>query len=197
VVHESSGRAPASADEVVAALGLSPHPEGGCFRESFRDRGAGGGRGAFTAIYYLLRRGERSAWHRIRDAAEIWHHYAGAPLDLRISADGRTVSHQRLGPGLGSGERPQALVPSGAWQSAVSCGEWTLVGCTVAPAFEFSAFELAPQGWEPGPAGASGGRQDGSPARDGSAEPGRRPARCHPPKRSTAASSCPLIRDRE
>jgi predicted cupin superfamily sugar epimerase len=151
-VHESTGRAPESADEVIVALGLSPHPEGGWFRESFRDGGAAGGRGAFTAIYYLLRRGERSAWHRIRDAAEIWHHYAGAPLALQISVDGRTSSHHRVGPALGCGERPQALVPAGAWQSAVSCGDWTLAGCTVAPAFEFSAFELAGEGWEPGAA---------------------------------------------
>ncbi len=149
VNQESIRREPGSAEEVISALGLLPHPEGGCFRESFRDGADASGRGAFTAIYYLLRRGERSAWHRIRDAAEVWHHYAGAPLALRVAAGGREVTHHRLGADLGSGERPQALVPAGAWQSAVSCGEWSLVGCTVAPAFDFAAFELAPPGWEP------------------------------------------------
>ncbi|HLX09132.1 MAG TPA: cupin domain-containing protein, partial [Thermoanaerobaculia bacterium] len=94
--------------------------------------------------------GEQSAWHRVRDAAETWHHYAGAPLELSVSLDGREVVTSLLGSGLTSGERPQAVVPAAAWQSARSRGAWTLVGCTVAPAFEFAAFELAPPGWQPG-----------------------------------------------
>jgi predicted cupin superfamily sugar epimerase len=141
-----------TADEVIAALGLLPHPEGGFYRETCRDAAPPGERGAFTAIYYLLRRDEPSAWHRIRDAAEIWHHYAGATLELVIARPGEGPSALRLGPALDRGERPQALVPSGAWQSARTLGDWTLVGCTVSPAFEFSAFEMAPPGWHP-PAG--------------------------------------------
>jgi predicted cupin superfamily sugar epimerase len=140
---------PLSADEVVQILGLSPHPEGGSYRETFRAAAPDGGRGASTAIYYLLRRGEISAWHRV-DADEVWHHYAGAPLELLLSPDGRQRSTARLGRDLAAGERPQAAVPAGAWQSARSLGEWTLVGCTVAPAFEFAGFEMAPAGWEPG-----------------------------------------------
>jgi len=140
---------PLSADEVVQILGLAPHPEGGSYRETFRAAAPDGGRGASTAIYYLLRRGEISAWHRV-DADEVWHHYAGAALELLLSPDGRQRSAARLGRDLAAGERPQAVVPAGVWQSARSLGEWTLVGCTVAPAFEFAGFEMAPDGWEPG-----------------------------------------------
>jgi uncharacterized protein len=139
----------ARADEIVAALGLAPHPEGGWYRETFRGNAKPGERGAITAIYYLLKAGERSHWHRV-DAAEIWHWHAGAALELAISKDGKTAERVRLGNELAVGERPQAVVPPHAWQSARSLGEWTLMGCTVAPAFEFSGFELAPPGWEPG-----------------------------------------------
>jgi len=139
----------ASAEAVIAVLGLAPHPEGGSFRETFRAAPAAGGRGASTAIYFLLRAGEVSRWHRI-DAAEVWHWYGGAPLLLSVSADGRTSTQQSLGNDLLGGERPQAVVPARAWQSAQSTGAWTLVGCTVAPAFDFSGFELAPLGWQPG-----------------------------------------------
>jgi predicted cupin superfamily sugar epimerase len=137
-------------DGVIAALGLAPHPEGGFFRETFRDNLPAGVRGASTAIYYLLPGGEPSAWHRIRDAAEVWHHYAGAPLTLAIAAGGREVQTVHLGCDLAHGERPQAVVPAGAWQRARSTGAWTLVGCTVAPAFELAGFELATPGWQPG-----------------------------------------------
>ncbi|HEV2855884.1 MAG TPA: cupin domain-containing protein [Thermoanaerobaculia bacterium] len=142
-----------SAEEVVRLLGLLPHPEGGAYRETFRAPGRNApnapnaGRGASTAIYYLLRVGELSAWHRV-DADEVWHHYAGAPLALALS-DGRERTALTLGKDLAAGERPQAVVPAGIWQSARSLGEWTLVGCTVAPAFQFSGFEMAPVGWEP------------------------------------------------
>lgn len=138
-----------TADEIVALLGLAPHPEGGHFRETFRDAADDGGRGASTAIYYLLKAGERSHWHRV-DAAEVWHWHAGAPLLLSVSADGRTTEDRRLGAHLTAGERPQAVVPKGAWQAARSLGDWTLVGCTVAPAFDFAGFEMAPPGWTPG-----------------------------------------------
>jgi predicted cupin superfamily sugar epimerase len=145
-----------TAEQVISALELIPHPEGGWYRETFRDVPPGspaaspGARGAFSAIYYLLRAGELSAWHRINDAAEVWHHYAGAPLELAVSFDGRQVTTSVLGSDFARGERPQALVPAAAWQSARSRGDWTLVGCTVAPAFEFAAMELAPPGWRPG-----------------------------------------------
>lgn len=137
-----------TAEEVARLLGLARHPEGGYFRETYRHASSGSGRGAMTAIYFLLPAGERSAWHRV-DADEIWHHYAGAPLRLDIAADGRAVETVRMGPDLAAGQRPQALVPAHAWQSAVSEGDWTLVGCTVAPAFEFAGFEMAPPGWTP------------------------------------------------
>lgn len=138
-----------TADEVVRLLALAPHPEGGCFRETFRDAAPAGGRGASTAIYYLLREGDASAWHRV-DAAEVWHHYAGAALDVTLSADGRERTVLRLGTDLAAGERPQVVVPAGVWQAARPMGGWTLVGCTVAPAFEFAGFEMAPAGWQPG-----------------------------------------------
>ena len=139
-----------TADEVAALLGLHPHPEGGFFRETFHDPAGDGGRGVSTAIYYLLRDGEVSAWHRVRDAAEVWHHYAGAPVELALSVDGRSLETLRLGSGLAAGERPQAVVPAGAWQTARAAGGWALGGCTVAPAFEFSSVEMAPAGWAPG-----------------------------------------------
>jgi predicted cupin superfamily sugar epimerase len=139
-----------TAEEVVELLGLLPHPEGGAYRETFRAPAAASsdtGRGASTAIYYLLRSGETSAWHRV-DADEVWHHYAGSPLELVLSDDQERKA-LRLGKDLAAGERPQAVVPAGVWQSARPLGEWTLVGCTVAPAFQFSGFEMAPTGWEP------------------------------------------------
>ncbi|MEA2842857.1 MAG: uncharacterized protein QOJ69_528 [Actinomycetota bacterium] len=135
--------------EVVALLGLSPHPEGGWFRETWRDDGSGGQRGSGTAIYYLLGKGERSHWHRI-DATEVWHFYAGDALDLALSAEGTEVQHTLLGPAVEEGHRPQLVVPAGTWQSAVTVGAWSLVGCTVSPAFDFDGFELAPPGWSPG-----------------------------------------------
>ncbi|PTE08825.1 cupin domain-containing protein [Mesorhizobium helmanticense] len=121
-----------SAAEIIATLGLKPHPEGGWYAETFRD-GAEGTRGHSTAIYFLLEEEQLSAWHRVRDAAEVWHFYAGAPLALSM--------HQEDGPVI--------VVPAGWWQSARSLGEWTLVGCTVAPGFDFAAFEMAEPGWEP------------------------------------------------
>jgi len=138
-----------TAVEIIAQLELKPHPEGGHYRETFRDCDVdGGGRSRSTAIYFLLARGERSHWHRI-DAVEIWHYYAGSPLTLRIAHDGATRRAVTLGPDLAAGQRPQAIVPAHAWQAAESAGDWTLVGCTVAPGFEFAKFELAPEGWAP------------------------------------------------
>jgi predicted cupin superfamily sugar epimerase len=140
-----------TAEDVIRLLELKPHPEGGHYRETFRDpRTADGGRAASTAIYYLLRRGERAHWHRI-DAVETWHWYAGAPIRLTLSPpDGQGATAHTLGPDLRAGCRPQLIVPTGWWQTAVSLGAWTLVGCTVAPGFRFEGFELAPEGWRPG-----------------------------------------------
>lgn len=137
-----------SASAIIEALGMQRHPEGGWYAETFRDA-AGGTRGHSTAIYYLLEAGERSHWHRVRDAAEIWHHYDGAPLELGIAKDGEAATRFILGTNLVKGDRPQIAVPAGYWQSARSLGAWTLVGCTVAPGFDFSVFEMAPPGWEP------------------------------------------------
>jgi len=137
-----------SAAEIIARLELKPHPEGGHFRETFRDvSNECDGRAASTAIYFLLARGERSHWHRI-DAAEAWHYYAGSPLALSIAHDGPAET-LRLGADLAAGERPQAVVPAYAWQAAESLGDWTLIGCTVAPGFDFSTFELAEPDWGP------------------------------------------------
>jgi len=136
-----------AAEDVIARLGLKPHPEGGFYRETFRDP-LPAGRGASTAIYFLLRQEDSSAWHRVTDSAEVWHHYRGAPLELSLSS-GRGRTTIRLGQDLAAGEEPQAVVPAGVWQSARPLGGWVLVGCTVAPAFHFTHFELAPPGWEP------------------------------------------------
>lgn len=136
-------------DEIIRILDLSPHPEGGHYCEMFRDDGVEGERAASTAIYYLLASGEMSRWHRV-DAVEIWHFYAGSPLALTISENGVDRSGFRLGIDLAAGERPQVIVPRYGWQMAESLGAWTLVGCTVAPGFEFSGFEMAPDDWQPG-----------------------------------------------
>jgi uncharacterized protein len=137
-----------SAADMIARLDLKPHPEGGHYRETFRDtRHGANGRSCSTAIYFLLRRGERSHWHRI-DSVEIWHYYAGAALQLEIAEDGPPHT-LRLGADLAAGELPQAMVPARAWQAAESRGDWTLVGCTVAPGFDFAAFEMAPPDWTP------------------------------------------------
>ena len=148
-----------TAAEVIRLLELKPHPEGGHFRETFRDPHVlADGRAASTTIYFLLCRGERSRWHRV-DAAEAWHWHLGAPLTLTIAnAAGQPGRYElRLGTNLLAGERPQAVVPAGAWQRAESLGAWTLVGCTVAPGFHFAGFELAAVGFEPGRASPSEG----------------------------------------
>ena len=135
------------ADDVIERYGLEPHPEGGHYRETFRAPAPPGSRGAITVIYYLLKANETSAWHRI-DSIEIWHHYAGAPLRISLCSDGTAATECLLG--TGADAEPHVVVPANCWQSAVSLGAWTLAGCTVAPAFEFAGFELAPSGWRPG-----------------------------------------------
>jgi predicted cupin superfamily sugar epimerase len=132
---------------MIRVLDLAPHPEGGHFRETFRDPRQIDGRAVSTAILFLLARGERSHWHRI-DAVEIWHYYAGAPLKLS-AVDGAKEEIILLGADIYAGEVPQVTVPARAWQKAESTGDWTLCGCTVAPGFSFEGFELAPKGWSP------------------------------------------------
>lgn len=137
------------ADQVIAALGLRPHPEGGWFSETWREPAGEGERPVSTAIYYLLRAGEQSHWHRV-DATEVWHFYAGDPLLLlTASDDAGPVTEHVLATDLEAGHRPQLVVPAGAWQAARPLGAWTLVGCTVAPGFSFDGFELAPPNWSP------------------------------------------------
>lgn len=139
-----------SAEEIIRLLELQPHPEGGYFRETFRDPRKIEGRALSTAIYFLLAEGQRSHWHRV-DAVEIWHWHGGAPLTLEIFyEETRKIERITLGANLAANERPQAVVPHLAWQAAETRGRWALVGCTVAPGFEFSGFELAPKDFQPG-----------------------------------------------
>lgn len=136
-----------TAEEIISLLDLKPHPEGGYYRETFRDPREVDGRSVGTAIYFLLTAGEGSHWHAV-DAAELWHFYEGAPLELEIALD--TVRRKvTLGGDIKAGQRPQAVVPTGAWQAARTTGDWSLVGCTVAPGFDFAGFEMAPRGWSP------------------------------------------------
>ncbi|MES0869598.1 cupin domain-containing protein [Pseudovibrio sp. SCP19] len=137
-----------TADEIIAELQMKEHPEGGYYTETFRDTEGPDDRGYSTAIYYLLKKGQRSHWHRI-DAIETWHYYGGAPLKLSISTKKDEQTDIILGVDVLNGQRPQGIVPREAWQSAQSLGEWSLVGCTVAPGFLFDGFELAPPDWNP------------------------------------------------
>lgn len=136
-----------TAEEIIAALGLLAHPEGGHFVETWHGPDGPDGRSVGTAIYFLLAAGERSHWHRV-DATEMWHFHAGAPLTLEI-AEGATRTTHTLGADIGAGQHPHVVIPPHAWQSAETTGEWTLTSCTVSPGFEFDGFELAPPGWEP------------------------------------------------
>ena len=134
------------ADALIARLALAPHPEGGWYRQTWVAEGPG--RPSGTAIYFLLKAGERSHWHRV-DATEIWHFHAGAPLLLRLAQTGHGPAERlRLGPDLAAGEEPQRIVPAHWWQAAQTTGDWTLVGCTVSPGFRFEGFELAAPGFD-------------------------------------------------
>jgi len=143
--------ASAPAEAVVAALGLQPHPEGGWYRETWRDQPTDGTRGVGTAVLFLLAADQFSHWHRV-DAAELWIWQAGGPLVLSISPNGHDASAHWLGPDLSAKQSLQQIVPKGHWQAATSLGRWTLVTCTVSPAFQFAGFELAPPDWRPTPA---------------------------------------------
>jgi len=140
-----------TAEDVARRLVLAPHPEGGYYRETFRDeRVDANGRAVSTAIYYLLGLGDVSEWHRV-DATEVFHYYAGAPMVLTVSANGHDAQARHLGPDIANGQAPQIVVPAGWWQTSTSLGAWTLVGCTVAPGFDFAGFEMAPPDWRPVP----------------------------------------------
>lgn len=146
-----------TAAALIAQLGLAPHPEGGHYRETYRHRPAGGGRGHSTLIHYLLQAGEVSHWHRVNDADEVWLFQAGSPLELTLSPDGETRQDRILGPDVANGETPQILVSQGVWQSARSLGLYTLAACLVTPAFDFAGFEMAPAGWSPARHGRGSG----------------------------------------
>lgn len=135
--------------ELIALLDLAPHPEGGFYRETWRHQAADGARGAGTSILFLLPGGVHHRWHRV-DSAEIWHFHGGAPLALDTATEDGPVHTSQLGLDLRAGQQPQLIVPAHAWQRARSLGAWTLVGCTVSPAFLFEVFEIAPEGWMPG-----------------------------------------------
>lgn len=137
-----------AAKDVIYTLGMKRHPEGGWYAETFVDVEGESGRAQSTAIYYLLEAGDVSHWHRV-DAVEVWHYYAGAAIELNLS-EGISVDRHVLGSDLVAGQRPQVVVPRDVWQSAKSLGDWTLVGCTVAPGFRFSGFEMAADNWAPG-----------------------------------------------
>jgi predicted cupin superfamily sugar epimerase len=134
---------------LIERLGLAPHPEGGSYRETWRADAPPGVRSAGSAILYLLEAGERSRWHRVTDATEIWLFNDGGPLEVRVVAPPGPVVVTILGLDPAVDHQPQAIVPAGAWQAARPLGAWTLVSCIVVPAFEFSSFELAPEGWQP------------------------------------------------
>ncbi len=138
------------AADVIEHFDMKPHPEGGYYNQTFRDED-----NASTAIYYLLEAGECSHWHRVHGSAEVWHHYAGGPLGLTLSSNGHDAEAHRLGTNIAMGEKPQIIVPAGWWQTAESLGVWTLVGCTVAPGFDFKNFEMAPPDWRPVPRNSS------------------------------------------
>lgn len=136
-------------NEIIRILDMQPHPEGGWYVETFRDEKTVDGRSVATVIYFLLAADQVSAWHKV-DASEIWLWHAGAPLSLSVSEDGVSTRSFRLGPNIRGSEKPQIVIPAEVWQTAESLGAWTLVSCVVAPGFEFSGFQMAPDGWYPG-----------------------------------------------
>jgi hypothetical protein len=134
-----------TADEIIAHLRLEPHPEGGFYRQTWIAENKG--RPTGTCIYFLLKEGESSHWHRV-DATEIWLYHAGAPLVLSLAADdaGPATDHL-LSPDMTKGQ-PQIIVPENHWQAARTTGNFTLASCTVSPGFQFEGFILAPQGFD-------------------------------------------------
>lgn len=136
-----------TADDIIKALNLTPHPEGGYYRQTWQ-ADISVGRAAGTCIYFLLTKDQSSHWHRV-DSTEIWHFYAGSPIILRLSdTDQGPPTEHVLGPNLITGQSPQIIVPVQHWQSAKCQGDWSLVGCTVSPGFEFDGFHLADPGFD-------------------------------------------------
>ena len=135
------------AGDLIRRLSLTPHPEGGWYRETWRAPGSSGIRAASTAILFLLPQGEVSRWHKV-DADEIWLHHAGGPLALAVTGLGRMEMVQ-LGSDIAAGETPQAIAPANCWQAAKPLGAFTLVSCVVAPGFAFAGFTLAEPDWAP------------------------------------------------
>ncbi|EMD95089.1 hypothetical protein COCC4DRAFT_151581 [Bipolaris maydis ATCC 48331] len=149
-VLASHGDGP-SAQEVIDRLHLEPNPEKGYYRQTFEDAANLNNRSYSTAIYYLLE-GDvgPSYWHRIVDAVEIWHYYAGAPLKLDLSwNNGTATEHKLLGNDIFENQSPQIVIEKGRWQRATSLGTWTLVGTTVAPGFSEDGFQLPGPEFEP------------------------------------------------
>lgn len=141
---------------IIETLGLSEHPEGGWYRETWRAEAGPGARAGATAILFLLEADTRSHWHRV-DATELWAWHAGAPLRLATApGDASAAVAVRLGPDILAGEAPQHIVAAGHWQSAEADRGWALVSCIVAPGFEFAGFTLAAPGWAPGGAAVAG-----------------------------------------
>lgn len=136
-----------TADDIIRHLNLGPHPEGGYYRETWKDTEAAA-RPSGTCIYFLLKAGEASHWHRV-DATEIWLYHSGAPLILSLSErDHGPATDHVLGPDLAAGEAPQIIVPKDHWQAARTTGDYTLVSCTVSPGFQFDGFTLAAPGFD-------------------------------------------------
>lgn len=131
--------------EIITTLNMQPHPEGGWYTETWRH--AAQPRPMGTAIYFLLEAHQHSHWHKV-DADEMWHWYAGAPMELHLF-DGERQTVEILGTDILKGQRPQLLVPADCWQMSVPVNGWVLVGCTVCPGFEFDGFEMADEGWTP------------------------------------------------
>lgn len=148
-----------TAADIIAALDLVPHPEGGWYRQTWVAPTDPGQRPSGTAIHFLLAAGERSHWHKV-DATEIWFWHAGAPLILSTAAcDAGPAMAAVLGPDLRRGQRPQHIVPADWWQAARSAGDWSLVSCTVSPGFQFAGFTLAAPGFDI-PLGPNSGLSD-------------------------------------
>ena len=131
-------------EKLINILDMKPHPEGGYFSESFRDQ-----ENNVSLIYYLLKKDQRSHWHRLTKN-EILHFYKGDPLLVHVSQDGKRSYTNILGDNIDNKENMHVIINAGSWFSMVSSGEYSLIGCTVAPGFNYSDFELAPKNWEPG-----------------------------------------------
>ena len=131
-------------EEIIKKLKMTPHPEGGHFVETFRDKEK-----KISLIYYLLKKNQRSHWHRLKKN-EILHFYDGDPLIVCISQDGKETNNIILGKNISNNENMHVIIEAGSWFSMKTKGEYSLIGCTVSPAFEYVDFELAPKEWEPG-----------------------------------------------